>query len=87
MDGGIATAPEIGTFNSNFGWGLGIEQQGVKPDIEVDNNPRTAYDGKDTQLERAIAELKTWLKEEPIVMPKAPTSKPDMSLKNEECPA
>ena len=43
-------APEIGIYNDNFGWGVGIEQMGVSPDIEVDNNPRTTYDGRDTQL-------------------------------------
>jgi tricorn protease len=87
VDGGIATAPEMGTFNSKFGWGGGIEQQGVKPDIEVDNNPRTTFDGKDTQLERAIAELKTWLKEEPTVNFQSPGPKPDMSLQTDDCPA
>ena len=87
VDGGIATAPEMGTFNSNWGWGGGIENQGITPDIVVDNNPRTAFHGKDEQLERAIAELKSWLKEEAVVMEKPPKTKPDMSLKDENCPA
>ena len=30
VDGGIATAPEYGTYNDKFGWGLGIEQVGVQ---------------------------------------------------------
>ncbi len=42
---------------------------GVVPDVEVDNNPRTAFDGVDTQLERAINVLKEWLAKEPIVLP------------------
>jgi C-terminal processing protease CtpA/Prc len=83
VDGGIATAPEIGTYNDNFGWGLGIEQQGVEPDVTVDNNPRVAFDGGDQQLEKAIDILAQWLQDEPIVMPKAPAAKRDMSLKPE----
>ena len=63
------------------------EQQGVDPDIEVDNDPRTAYDGKDAQLERAIAELKKWLKAEPVVIPKPPVTKPNKSLSAVSCPA
>jgi tricorn protease len=86
VDGGIASAPEIGTFNDKFGWGMGIEQHGVVPDIEVDNNPRTNFDGKDAQLERAVAELKQWLQDEPVVTPKPPTGKHDMSLHDNDCP-
>lgn len=83
----IATAPEIGIFNSKFGWGGGIEQRGVIPDIEVDNNPRTFYDGRDAVLERAIEELKLWLEKEPIPEPKEPGPKPNMSLKSNDCKA
>jgi len=89
VDGGIATAPEIGTYNANFGWGLGIEQMGVEPDIVVDNNPREVFDGKDAQLERAIDLLKEWMEEEPVVLPKSPGPHRDMSLHDEAkgCPA
>ena len=85
VDGGIATAPEIGTFNDNFGWGLGIEQMGVRPDVEVDNDPHESYDGKDAQLETAIRELKKWLQVEPIVIPKPPERKRDMTMGASEC--
>eukprot|EP00980_Cylindrotheca_fusiformis_P023452 scaffold10490_cov129-Cylindrotheca_fusiformis.AAC.8 len=87
VDGGIATAPEIGTYNENFGWGLGIEQMGVEPDVEVDNDPHQCYEGKDTQLERAIAELEKWIQEEPIVMPEFPEKKKDMTMGSRECSA
>ena len=63
------------------------EQQGVDPDIELDNDPRMTFDGKDAQLERAIDELKTWLKKEPVVIPKPPAKKPDKSLPAVSCPA
>ena len=89
VDGGIATAPEVGTYNNNFGWGLGIEQIGVEPDKEVDNNPRTAYDGKDDQLEVAIQYLADWIAREPIVDPRSPGPKNDKSMPKEglECKA
>jgi len=81
VDGGIASAPEIGTYNDNFGWGLGVEQMGVKPDVEVDNNPKSAFDGEDTQLERAISVLKEWLEKEPVALPKDPGHREDMNKK------
>ena len=87
VDGGIATAPEDGVWNDKWGFGLGIEGQGIRPDIEVDNNPRASFDGKDAQLERAVKKLQHWLKEEPILDPQAPANKPDLSLKNEKCHA
>ena len=80
VDGGIATAPEIGTYNDNFGWGLGIEQMGVEPDVEVDNDPFETFHGRDAQIEHAIQELKEWLDREPVVVPKMTTEKRDMSL-------
>lgn len=70
VDGGVASAPEIGTFNERLGWGLGIEQMGVEPDFEVDNNPRSAYNGEDAQLIKAISVLKGWLVSEPVTFPK-----------------
>jgi C-terminal processing protease CtpA/Prc len=87
VDGGIASAPEIGTYNNNFGWGLGIEQMGVEPDESVDNNPRTAYDGKDDQLEAALSYLADWIEREPIVYPQEPGEKKDRSMPREglEC--
>jgi C-terminal processing protease CtpA/Prc len=87
VDGGIATAPEIGTYNRKFGYGMGIENVGIEPDVVVDNNPRTAFDGKDTQLERAIEELKQWLQTEPVVIPTPPAFIKDVSLHEIDCPA
>jgi len=86
VDGGIATAPEVGTFNEHFAFGLGYENKGVSPDIEVDNDPRATFDGEDAQLARAIEELKRWLEEEPVVIPKPPQFVKDVSI-SEDCPA
>ena len=85
VDGGIATAPEVGTYNGKFGWGLGVEQMGVSPDIPVDNDPHQSFQGKDAQLERAIKELQKWLEEEPIIVPEPPKKKKDMTMGDREC--
>lgn len=85
VDGGIATAPQWATFNEKFGWGGGVEMTGVSPDIEVDNDPRMTFEGRDSQLERAIAELEQWLKDEPIPEFKTPGERPDKSFRNEAC--
>jgi C-terminal processing protease CtpA/Prc len=87
VDGGIATAPEIGTYNEHMEWGLHIEQMGVDPDVVVDNDPHETFTGSDKQLERAIEELKKWLEEEPVVLPTPPEKKKDMSMGNRECKA
>ena len=89
VDGGIATAPEVGTYNNEFGWGMGIEQAGVEPDIVVDNNPRLFFDGHDQQLERAVEVLKDWLDQEPVAFPADPGPKKPMNLPKgaEHCPA
>ena len=83
----LIQAPEIGTYNEKWGAGLGVEQMGVTPDFVVDNNPRTSYDGVDTQLEYAINYLKKWLEEEPVVVPLAPKHKRNMALHDESCDA
>lgn len=87
VDGGMATAPEYGTFDLQHGWGSGIEQQGVTPDIYVDNDPVQAFSGIDTQLEMAVDELARWLHDEPVAFPPLPGSKPDMTSQGAECPA
>ena len=63
---------EYGLYNEYYGWGVGIEQLGIVPDAEVDNNPRDTFEGRDAQLEMAISVLKEWLKEEEVVLPKNP---------------
>lgn len=77
----------MGTYNDDYGWGLGVEQMGVSPDREVDNNPYSTFNGEDAQLKAAIDELKAWLQREPIVQPKPPEKKKDMSLGDKECRA
>jgi tricorn protease len=80
VDGGIATAAEFGVYAD--GQWL-IEGHGVEPDIVVDNEPYTTYQGKDTQLEAAIKFLQEKLVKEPLPVPKAPAY-PDKSFKYKE---
>lgn len=68
VDNGIMRAAETGQMDIN-GKFL-IEGKGVTPDIEVDNLPRATFKGQDAQLDRAIAELKKRIAEQPVVQPK-----------------
>jgi tricorn protease len=70
VDRGIATAAEMGVFGPEGEWL--IEGHGVDPDIVVDNPPHATYEGKDAQLEAAIAELQAEIKTHPIPAPKVP---------------
>jgi len=72
MDGGHVFVPEFGFTNPQGEWI--IEGHGVDPDIEVDNDPASVIQGKDPQLERAVAEVMKKLKENP---PALPTRHPD----------
>src|SRR5215510_12385339 len=68
-DRGIATAAEMGVYSE--GQWL-IEGHGVDPDIVVDNLPNATFNGKDAQLDAAIAYLKKLIAEKPIPKPKTP---------------
>ncbi len=52
MDGGNITAPNIGIFSTDEKWI--IEQQGVAPDVEVENYPQDILSGHDAQLEKGV---------------------------------
>ncbi len=51
MDGGQVTAPDLAIFTDE-GWV--VENVGVAPDIEVEQDPAAVAAGKDPQLDRAI---------------------------------
>jgi tricorn protease len=76
VDGGIATAAEIGVFGPEGEWL--IEGHGVEPDMVVDNPPHATFKGEDAQLNAAIEHLKQKIKEQPIVVPPTP-KRPDKS--------
>jgi tricorn protease len=67
IDGGTVNVPEFGFSNAKGDWI--IEGHGVDPDIEVDNDPRAVIQGKDPQLERAVAEVLARMKTNPGRLP------------------
>jgi tricorn protease len=70
IDGGTVNVPEFGFANTSGQWI--IEGHGVDPDIEVDNDPRAVIQGKDPQLERAVAEVLARMKANPAKLPARP---------------
>ena len=52
IDGGFVGAPWVGFYNVEGEWD--VENIGVAPDIMVEEDPKMAYEGRDSQLERAI---------------------------------
>ena len=52
MDGGTVTAPRLGIFSTEGKWI--IENEGVTPDVEVEQTPKDVINGKDPQLEKAV---------------------------------
>jgi tricorn protease len=49
-----------------------VENEGVAPDIEVEQTPKDVIAGRDPQLERAIAVALEELKKRPAATPKRP---------------
>ena len=70
IDGGVVNVPEFGFANTRGEWI--IEGYGVDPDIPVENDPKSVIDGRDPQLERAVAELLNRLKTKPWEWPRRP---------------
>jgi tricorn protease len=70
LDGGSVTVPLQGTNDTDGSWI--IEGHGVDPDIEVTNDPQSVIDGRDLQLERAIAEVMAAMEREPRKLPARP---------------
>lgn len=64
VDGGSMIAPRGGFFARDGKWA--VENEGVAPDIDVENWPKDVVAGRDPQLERAVAEAMRMLKEHPV---------------------
>jgi len=64
IDGGSMIAPRGGFFNRDGKWA--VENEGVAPDIDVENWPKEVIGGHDPQLERAVQEAMRLLKEHPV---------------------
>jgi tricorn protease len=64
VDGGSMIAPRGGFFTRDGKWA--VENEGVGPDIDIENWPKDVIAGRDPQLERAVQEAMRLLKERPI---------------------
>ena len=64
IDGGQARVAESGQFGLDGRWL--VEGRGVSPDIMVENMPRAAYLGQDSQLDAALTYLRDKIAAEPI---------------------
>lgn len=74
MDGGFAIVPEFAVYGMDSNWI--IENQGVEPDIEVDNRPDLVMQGHDPQLEKAVEILMQEIQEQPKSLPPRPPDLP-----------
>ncbi len=78
IDGGSVTAPNLAFYTEN---GFRVENEGVAPDIEVEQLPKEVIDGNDPQLEKAIEVVMEKLKHNPPEEVKRPAY-PDKIKKN-----
>ncbi len=72
MDGGVVNVPEFGFASAKGEWI--IEGYGVDPDIEVENDPKSVAEGRDPQLERAVAEVMKKLQAGAVKLPPRPAA-------------
>ncbi|HYW73520.1 MAG TPA: PDZ domain-containing protein [Pyrinomonadaceae bacterium] len=64
IDGGSAIAPRGGFFARDNHWA--VENEGVAPDVDIENWPKDVIAGHDPQLERAVQEAMRMMKEKPV---------------------
>lgn len=69
IDGGSVTAPNVAFYNED---GFRIENEGIAPDIEVEQWPKEVIQGHDPQLEKAIEVILEALKEHTPKYPERP---------------
>ena len=70
IDKGRIVAPRGGFYDVNGKWA--IEGEGVKPDIEVFQNPADVLQGKDPQLERGVQEALNLMKTQGVQLKPEP---------------
>lgn len=70
MDGGSITAPNLAIWTADQGWV--VENEGVAPDIEVEQWPADVAAGRDPQLEKAVEVVMAALKKNPPTTPVRP---------------
>jgi tricorn protease len=70
IDGGRVTAPHMAIWFPSGDWE--VENRGVAPDIEVEQDPKAVRAGHDPQLEKAVVVVLEALKKHPRPSPKRP---------------
>lgn len=70
LDGGALIVPSGLTWNPDGKWDL--ENIGVAPDLEVEQDPKLVRQGRDPQLEKAIEIVLNELRRKPAPAPKRP---------------
>ncbi|HTS74687.1 MAG TPA: PDZ domain-containing protein [Bryobacteraceae bacterium] len=63
IDGGSMIAPRGGFFTTEGKWA--VENEGIAPDVDIENWPKDVIAGHDPQLERAVQEGMRMLQEHP----------------------
>ena len=70
MDGGTITAPNLAIWTQEDGWV--VENEGVPPDVDVEQTPADVIAGHDPQLEKTIELVMAELKKSPAKKPQRP---------------
>ena len=70
LDGGRVTAPRVAIYGLHGEWE--VENHGIAPDVEVENDPASVAAGHDAQLEKAVQVTMEALKKNPVVIPDHP---------------
>ncbi len=70
VDGGFISAPSTGFYDTDGHWA--VENEGVAPTIPVEQDPAQQIAGHDPQLERAVTEAMTLLREHPVNLKPVP---------------
>lgn len=78
MDGGYVTAPRIAIYGLDGEWE--VENSGIEPDFEVEQDPKLVREGHDPQLEKAVEIALQLLEKNPTPEYRKPTY-PDYHIK------
>jgi tricorn protease len=70
IDGGFVMAPRWAIYGLNGEWE--VENRGIRPDVEVEMDPKAVREGHDPQLEKAVEVVMEMLRKSPTPPPKRP---------------